>query len=189
GGQTMNPSTAELLGAASAIVADAVIFLPNNKNIIMAAQQAATISPVPAAVVPTKSIPEAFAALLAFDASASLEDNVTAMSDAASTVRTGEVTTAIKDSKAKVGPISKGQMIGITADEIEIVGDDLVDVTLRLVEMLADGAEALTLLAGSDLSPDTLHEIEDRIAEAHPGLEIESHQGGQPLYPLIIAAE
>ena len=112
GGQTMNPSTKDLLDAAGRVNADAVIILPNNKNIIMAAQSACELSEKPCAVVPTKSVPEAFAALFGVDESASLEDNVEAMTEAYADVKTGEVTTAIKDSKDAAGnPIKEGCLL------------------------------------------------------------------------------
>ncbi|MDZ4654605.1 MAG: DAK2 domain-containing protein [Coriobacteriia bacterium] len=189
GGQTMNPSTAELLAAAEKVDAKTVIILPNNKNIVMAAQQVADVFGRPLRVVPTTSVPEAFAALLAVDVSASLDDIVEAMTEAASEVKSGEVTTAIKDSKGKVGPIKAGQVIGITDHEIEVVGDDVVDVTVRLVGLLAADAETLTILAGEDLTEEELILITAAVEKTSPGLEIETHIGGQPLYPVVLAVE
>lgn len=189
GGQTMNPSTAELLAAAKGVNAETVIILPNNKNIHLAAQQAAEHADFPVGMVPTRTVPEAFTALLEFDPDASLEDNVRAMSEAASRVRTGEVTTAIKDSKAKVGPIVAGQVIGILDDEIEIVGESVADVAIRLVDMMVADADTLTILAGADLGDDEAERIAEAIGNAHPEMDIDSQRGGQPLYPLIIAAE
>ncbi len=132
GGQTMNPSTKQLLEAATSINANQVIVLPNNKNIQLAAEQAADVSEFPIAVVPTRSIPEAFSALLAYDPDASLEQNLEAMTEAAGHVKTGEVTTAIKDSKAKFGDIREGQIIGIADHEIEVAGESTIDVCLEL---------------------------------------------------------
>lgn len=189
GGQTMNPSTAELLEAAERVNADAVVILPNNKNIVMAAQQVAGVFERPVRVVPTTSVPEAFSALLVADLTAPLDDVADAMAAAAAEVRTGEVTTAIKDSKAKVGPIKAGQVIGISDHEIEVVGDDVVDVAVKLVDLLVDDAETLTILAGEDLSEDDLARIVDAVEKKHPDLEIDTHDGGQPLYPVVLAAE
>jgi hypothetical protein len=189
GGQTMNPSTAELLAAAKDANAETVIILPNNKNIHLAAQKAAEHADFPVGMVPTRTIPEAFTALLEFDPEASLEDNVRTMSEAAMRVRTGEVTTAIKDSKAKVGPITAGQVIGILDDEIEVVGESVPDVARRLVDMMVDDADTLTILAGQDITDDEAERIAAAIREAHPELDIDSQRGDQPLYPLIIAAE
>lgn len=189
GGQTMNPSTAELLEAVEKVPADSIVILPNNKNIQMAAQQVVPIAPVPVAVVPTTSVPEAFAALLAADSAAALEDVAAAMTDAASQVRTGEVTTAVKDSKGKTGPITEGQIIGIADHQIEVVGDAVDDVAVRLADLLAPDGETLTLLGGDDLSDDELERIAQTIAAAHPELEVEHHRGGQPLYPVIMSVE
>ncbi len=189
GGQTMNPSTAELLEAVEKVRAKSVIILPNNKNIHMAAQQVVPIAPVPVAVVPTTSVPEAFAALLAADHGSGLEEVTVAMSEAAALVRTGEVTTAVKDSKGKVGDITEGQVIGIANHEIEVVGEDVVQVAIELADMIAPDGETLTLLGGSDMSDEDLQRLADAIAAAHPELEIEHHHGGQPLYPVIMSVE
>jgi DAK2 domain fusion protein YloV len=189
GGQTMNPSTAELLAAVEQVRAESVIILPNNKNIQMAAQQVVPLASRPVAVVATTSVPEAFSALLAADTGSDLDSVAHAMTEAASHVRSGEVTTAVKDSVGKVGPISKGQVIGIANHEIEVVGEDVVDVTLRLAAVIADGGETLTLLGGSDISDTDLELIAGEIATAHPELEVEYHRGEQPLYPVIMSVE
>ncbi len=189
GGQTMNPSTAELLAAIDAVPAEAVIVLPNNRNIIMAAQQTVGLAGKPVAVVGTTAVPQAFAAMLAADRDASLEANVVAMTAAASAVRTGEVTTAIKDSTGKVGRIRAGQVIGIADHEIEAVGSDLAEVSQSLLDVIAGDAEILTLLAGQDLSDADFDVLTARLSASHPDLEVETHRGGQPLYPLIMAVE
>jgi uncharacterized protein len=189
GGQTMNPSTAELLEAIERVPARAVVLLPDNRNIILAANQTVGIAGKPVGVVPTTSVPEAFAALLVADPTATLEANLAEMTTAAETVTTGEVTTAIKDSKGKAGAIKAGQIIGIVDHEIEVVGEDIEDVAARLLDVIAPGAETLTLLAGEDLDDATLGRIADDLRAAHPELEIEAHRGEQPLYPLIMAAE
>jgi len=189
GGQTMNPSTAELLDAVERVNADAVIILPNNKNIQMAAQQVVPLASKPVAVVPTTSVPQAFAALLAAEATGDLESVADAMTAAAGEVRTGEVTTAVKDSTGKVGAIRQGQVIGISEHEIEVVGDDIEDVSLRLASLLAQGGETLTLLGGEQMTDEELDRLASLIAEAHPELEVETHRGGQPLYPVIMSVE
>ena len=189
GGQTMNPSTAELLAAIDLVPARAVIVLPNNRNIVLAANQTIGIATKPVAVIPTSSVPQAFAALLAADPSASIEENVAAMTEAADAVRTGEITTAIKDSKGKAGAIKAGQIIGIVDHEIEVIGDDVAEVAGRLLDVIAEDGEAVTLLAGEDLDDTALEAIAAAIAAAHPDLEIETHRGGQPLYPLIMSIE
>lgn len=191
GGQTMNPSTKDLLDAASKLNADAIIYLPNNKNIIMAAQSACELAEIPSAVVPTRSVPEAFAALFGVDASASLEENVEAMTEAFADTKTGEVTTAIKDSHDEEGnAIKDGDVIGISQGAIKAVGSDVLDVVMELLEKMdADDADTITLLAGQDLSEDDFNTLQERIEETYEDVEIDAHVGGQPLYPVVFSVE
>ncbi len=190
GGQTMNPSTADLLDATETLNAERIIILPNNKNVVMTARQVADVATVPIHVVPTSSVPQAFAALLAFDEHADPEVNVEEMTAAAEDVRVGEVTTAVKDSKgAAVGDITEGQIIGIVDHEIVVTGGDVIDVAVDTLSAMADGGETLTLLAGSDLSDEDLERLATRIGASHPQLEVESHRGDQPLYPVIMSVE
>jgi len=190
GGQTMNPSTSDLLDAIAAVPADKVLVLPNNKNILMAANAAAEVAEKAVAVVATTAVPQAFAAMLAWDGTDNLEANAVAMLAAAQEVRSGEVTQAVKDAKGKVGAIKGGQFIGISDHEIEVVGDDMTTVAAGLATvLLSDGAETLTLLAGVDLTDEALATLEERISEAHPEVDIETHRGEQPLYPVLMSAE
>ena len=191
GGQTMNPSTKDLLDAAMAVNADAVVILPNNKNIIMAAQSACELAEKPCAVVPTRSVPEAFSALFGFDGAAGLEENVESMTEAYAEVRTGEVTRAIKDSKdAQGNPIREGDVIGIADGAIEAVGSSVEDVALALLEAMEAGeADTLTLLAGEDFSDEALEGLVARIEEAYDELEVDAHRGDQPLYPVVMSVE
>ena len=191
GGQTMNPSTKELLDAVNSVNAEAVIILPNNSNIIMAAQSCSEVSDKPCAVVPTKSVPEAFSAMFAFDETASLEENVEAMTEARDEVKTGEVTRAIKDSKDVHGnPIHDGDVIGIADGELEVVSDSIEDATMRILEVLeAEDADTLTVLAGEDYTDDAFEALIERIEEAYEDLEIDSHRGEQPLYPIVLSVE
>lgn len=191
GGQTMNPSTKELLDAVNSVNAEAVIILPNNSNIIMAAQSCSEVSDKPCAVVPTKSVPEAFSAMFAFDETASLEENVEAMTEARDEVKTGEATRAIKDSKDVHGnPIHDGDVIGIADGELEVVSDSIEDATMRILEVLeAEDADTLTILAGEDYTDDAFEALIERIEEAYEDLEIDSHRGEQPLYPIVLSVE
>lgn len=191
GGQTMNPSTKELLDAVNSVNAEAVIILPNNSNIIMAAQSCSEVSDKPCAVVPTKSVPEAFSAMFAFDEAASLEENVEAMTEARDEVKTGEVTRAIKDSKDVHGnPIHDGDVIGIADGELEVVSDSIEDATMRILEVLeAEDADTLTILAGEDYTDDAFEALIERIEEAYEDLGIDSHRGEQPLYPIVLSVE
>ena len=192
GGQDHEPSTKDLLDAAGRVNVDAVaLSVPNNKNIIMAAQSACELSETPCAVVPTKSVPEAFAALFGFDEGASLEENVESMTEAYAEVKTGEVTTAIKDSKdAHDNPIKEGDVIGIADGSIEAVGSTTEDVVMALLDtMEAADADTLTILAGEDLGEDAFAALLERIEGAYDDLEIDAHRGDQPLYPVVMSVE
>lgn len=189
GGQTMNPSTAELLEAASRINADSVIILPNNKNVIMSARQAAEHAEFPISVVPTRSIPQAITAILEMDPGLSIEENVANMTEAIEGVRTGEITTAIKDSKANGHIIKKGDIIGIADDQIAVVGADVFDVAEQLVAVMIGDLQTLTLFAGEEFSDEQMEELRIRIQETYPKVEVETYRGEQPLYPIIISAE
>jgi len=189
GGQTMNPSTADLLDAAARVNAETVFILPDNRNIILTAQQVAAVSDRPVRVVPTVSVPQAFSAMLAFDPEADIDENIAAMTDAASLVRTGEITTAIRDATGKAGRIEAGQVIGIVDHEVEFAGSDVAEVARQLVDRIAPGGETLTLLGGADLDEAQLERLRDELAAAHPELEVEAHCGGQPVYTLIVSVE
>lgn len=191
GGQTMNPSTKDLLEAVGKVNADAVIILPNNSNIIMAAESACTLSEKDCGVVPTKSVPQAFAALFAVDEDASLEENVAAMAEAAQEVKTGEVTIAIKDSKDSLGnPIHSGDVIGIAGGSIDAVAQDVNSAVMQLLgKMDAADADIMTILAGQDLSDAQLEQLEAAIQDAYPDLEMDIQDGGQPLYPVVFSLE
>ena len=189
----MNPSTADLLGAVDQVNATSVIILPNNGNIRMAAEAAASAcTDKKVAVVPTKTVPQAFSALFAVLPDSELEDAVAAMVDAISEVRDGEVTRAVRDSSASDGsPIHSGDVMGIIAGSIDVVGSDVKQVTLDCINRMQEEEEgdALTILAGEELFDEAFQEIVDAIEEAQPDLEIDAHRGEQPLYPVIFSIE
>jgi DAK2 domain fusion protein YloV len=190
GGQTMNPSTAEFVEAINSVNANQVIIFPNNKNVILAANAAAEIANKPAAVVPTTSVPQSFSAMFVASQDESLAENVEVMSEAIAEVRTAEVTTAIKDAKAADGSaIAAGDVIGITDGTIDVVGQNVLDVAIDLIDKIAEDADVITLLAGQDLSQSDLDDLVERIETAYPDVEIDAHRGEQPLYPLIMSAE
>lgn len=189
GGQTMNPSTAELLEAVSGVDAASVVILPNNRNIIMAAQQVIGLADRPVAVVPTTAIPQAFAALLAYDGSDDLAAVAAAMEDAASEVRSAEITSAIKDSNGKAGAIKTGQIIGIVDHEIEVIGESLEEVARDVVRVIMENGETLTVLAGEDLPDEALEALVEQLQAEYPSLEVEGHRGGQPVYPVLLSVE
>ena len=192
GGQTMNPSTADLLAAVESVNAESVIILPNNSNIVMAAQAAASEAGVPCAVVATKSVPVAFSALFAYDAGATFDENVQAMTDAIEEVSYGEVTTAIKDSKTVSGdPIAPGDVIGIADGELTVVASTVADATLELVGQLAGGGDydTVTLLAGEDFTDDELDGLAGQIEDAYDDFDVDAQRGDQPLYPIVLSIE
>ena len=193
GGQTMNPSTADILEAIEAANADNVIVLPGNGNIRMAAEAAATAcEDSKVAVVPTKTVPQGFSAMFAVDPEADLEANVEAMTEAIADVRGGEVTTAVRDSQAADGsPIHAGDVMGIQDDSIDVVGSDVTQVTLELIAKMQDEEEgdSLTILAGQDMDDEAFEALVAAIEEAQPDLEVDPHRGEQPLYPVIFSIE
>ena len=193
GGQTMNPSTQDFIDAAEKLSADNFILLPNNKNIVMAAQAAATALSVPAVVVPTTNVPAAFSAMLMFNPAADdLDSLAEEMLEGAEEVHYGEVTTAIKDSKAPaVGAIKEGDIMGIiNSKDIEVLGSTVEEVALALLPKLAaDTCENLTILAGADFSDEALAALVEIVEERYPNLEVDSQRGEQPLYPLLLACE
>jgi len=191
GGQTLNPSTAELLETVDRVNADQVIILPNNKNIIPVAEQVDALSERNVVVVPTVSMPEALAALVVYDPESDADENAAEMVKAIASVTTGEVTRAVRASRSDVGEIAEGDWIGITRGEgIASVAPDVVGATLALLDrLLADGAELLTVITGADATTAVTAEIEGHIAAVHPEVQVEVHRGGQPLYPYLFGAE
>lgn len=190
GGQTMNPSTRDLLDAIEHVNADAAILLPNNKNIIMAANAAAENADIPCRIVPTTSVPASFSAMLVADLDGDLEENAEAMCDVLDEVRCGEVTTAIKDSKTSDGrAIRPDDIIGIADGSLDVVGSSVEEVTLALVDALDDDLDSLTLLAGQDLAQDDFERLVERVEELHPDLEVDAQRGEQPLYPIVFSIE
>ena len=191
GGQTMNPSTKDLFDAAMSVPAKSYLFLPNNSNIVMAAGAAANLIGENACVLPTKSVPEAFSALFELDKTKSAAENVETMSDILGTVVTGEVTTAIKDSHdANGNKIKAGDVIGILNGEILSVGKKVQDVTLELIKTAdIDNFDTVTLLRGKDFSEKDFKKLTSKIETKFSGLEVDPHDGGQPLYPIVFALE
>ena len=193
GGQTMNPSTADILAAIEQANADNVIVLPGNGNIRMAAEAAASAcEDARVAVVPTKTVLQGFSAMFAVDVEATLEENVEAMTEAIAGVRGGEVTTAVRDSQAADGsPIHAGDVMGIQDDSIDVVGSDVTQVTLDLIARMQDEEEgdSLTILAGQDMDDAAFEALVSAIEEAQPDLEVDPHRGEQPLYPVIFSIE
>ncbi len=191
GGQTLNPSTAELLDVVEHVNADQVVILPNNKNIIPVAEQIDALTPKHVLVVPTRTMPEALAALIVYDPEASVDENAAEMDDAARSVATGEVTQAVRDSKSDVGPIATGDWMGIVrGDGIVAVESTVQAACHTLLTHLLDGeGELLMMITGADADPAITGEIRGWLADEHADVQVEVHAGGQPLYPYLFGVE
>jgi DAK2 domain fusion protein YloV len=188
GGQTSNPSTAELLAAIGELEADEAVILPNNPNIQLAAQHAAENAELPAHVVPTESIPAGLAALVAYDGARGAAENAAEMADAAAVVATGEVTRSSRTVDLNGLAIRDGDWLGLVDGDPVTGGDDFADVTLGVVtHLLGQPRTLLTLLTGAE--PPPLDGLLERLSSTHPELEVEVHEGGQPHYPLLLGAE
>jgi hypothetical protein len=192
GGQTLNPSTAELLDTVEHVNADQVVILPNNKNIIPVAEQVGALTSKSVAVVPTRTMPEALAALVVYDPEAGVDANVGEMNEAIDAVRTGEVTQAVRASTSEVGPIAAGDWMGIVrGDGIVAVSRELLPAVQQLLgHLLADDdGELLTVITGSDADRAVTTRVEAWLADEHPDVQVEIHRGGQPLYPYLFGVE
>ncbi|MGO1059808.1 DAK2 domain-containing protein [Planococcus sp. FY231025] len=190
GGQTMNPSTEDIVNAVKSIGAERVLILPNNKNIIMAAEQAAQLLDIEAAVVPTKDVPQGMAALLAFNPDASVEDNHKTMASASKGVKSGSVTFAVRDTSIDGIEIKKDDFMGISEGKIVISDKSLQRVTEELAKKLIDeDSEIVTILFGEDVTSADAEKLGAFIESLNEDIEVEIHDGKQPLYPYIISVE
>jgi hypothetical protein len=190
GGQSMNPSTADILDAIEASHSNEVVILPNNKNIIPVAEQAAQQASKPVRVVPTKGIQEGFAALLEYDPEGDAAENAKRMEGCAAGVVAGEVTRAVRPSSCDAGPIREGDWIGISRERIEVVAADLGDAATGLLDVLVkDDHEIVTVIAGEGSTAGDTRRITEWLAERRPEATAEVHHGGQPLYPYLFSIE
>ncbi len=191
GGQTMNPSTAELLDAVDHVNARQVIVLPNNKNIIPVAEQLDALSDKTVVVVPTRSMPEALAALVVYDPEADARTNGTTMAGSAESVATGELTQAVRDAASPAGAVTTGDWIGlIRGDGIVAVAGSQEGAAFGLLEeLLTPERELLTIVTGAEANRSVTDAIVGWVGEQRPGVDIEVHRGGQPLYPYLFGAE
>lgn len=191
GGQTMNPSTEDILNAIDKINADNIYVLPNNKNIILAAQQAESlIEDKNIIVVPSKTIPQGISAMIGFIPDNSPEDNKEAMIDSMSYVKTGEVTYAVRDTVIDDKEIKEGNIMGIGDEGILAVGEEIDDTTINMIkEMQDEESEIVSLYYGAEVTEEAANELADKIAEALPEIEVEVYPGGQPIYYYIASVE
>jgi len=190
GGQTMNPSTKDLLQAVESVSSDKIIILPNNKNIVATANQVQSLTEKTIEVVPAEAIPQGVAALLAFDYEANLSTNVQIMKKAMSSVKSIEITRAVRDTKIGGLKIKKKQAIGVLDGELVAVGDSTVDVLNQVLAKLdLDKVEVITIYYGADTKLDEAEQVGDNIRERYPRLQIEVVRGGQPHYNYIVSIE
>jgi len=190
GGQTMNPSTKDLLKAAESVMSDKVVILPNNKNVVLTANQVQSLTTKTIKVVPTKTVPEGVAALLAFDYEADLETNAQLMEEAKSAVRSIEVTRAVRSTQLNGQKIKKNQTIGFLNGDLLAVGDTPASVLNEtLAKLDLDEAEVITIYYGADTEPAEAEQISSTICQQHPQLQVEVIKGGQPHYNYIVSVE
>jgi len=191
GGQTMNPSTADILDAIDKVNADTVFVLPNNKNIILAANQAqALVENKKVVVIPTKNVPQGVTAVINFIPDVSVEDNEATMVDAIAGVHTGEVTYAVRDTVIDDVAIKQGDFMGIGDNGILGVGQDKADVTFDMIsKIMTDDLELISIYYGSDITEEEATALRDRVAQKFSSCDIELQYGGQPIYYYIVSAE
>ena len=191
GGQTMNPSTEDVLDAISKVNAETVFVFPNNKNIILAANQAAEIEEEKQVIViPTKTIPQGISALISFDETATAEANQAGMEDAITAVKSGQVTYAVRDTSIDGKEIKTGDYMGIDDAGIQAVGQDITEVVMDLIGARADeDSELLSIYYGSDVEEEKANALVEAVQAAYPDFEVEAHAGGQPIYYYILSLE
>ncbi len=190
GGQTMNPSTEDFVKAVEELNARNIIILPNNKNILMAAQSAAEVIDQPAAVVETKTIPQGLTSLLAFDESKSIEENYERMSASLGDVVSGSVTTAVRDTTIDGLEIHENDNLGMVDGKIVVSNPDMMEALEEtFAHMLDEDSEIVTIYVGEDGSEEMANELAQALAEKYEDVEVEIHQGGQPVYPYLFSVE
>lgn len=190
GGQTMNPSTEDIVKAIDSIHAETVFILPNNSNIVMAAKQAATVSSREVVVIPTKTVPQGMSALLSLNEAASNEDNEAAMLEAIDHVKSGQITFAVRDTQIDGIDIGKGDYMGLYNGKITLTAKNQLDAAKELLtQMVTEDDEIVTIIKGEDASSDEMEALEAYIEETFEDVEVEVHDGKQPLYSYILAVE
>lgn len=190
GGQTMNPSTEDIVKAVKEVNAERVLILPNNKNIVMAAEQAVELLDIEAAVVPTKTIPQGMAAILAFNPESSVADNKKGMTNAFAQVKTGQVTFAVRDTTIDGVEIHKDDYMGLAEGKIILSTPKMLDAAVKVVtELVDEDSEIITIIYGEDATEDEANELASFIEENYPDAEVEIVEGKQSLYPFILSVE
>ncbi|MCM1388705.1 MAG: hypothetical protein NC231_15365, partial [Bacillus sp. (in: Bacteria)] len=191
GGQTMNPSTEDMLQAIEKVNADNIYILPNNKNIILAANQAQTlVEDKNIIVIPTKTVPQGITAIVNYVPDMSVEENTQTMTQEIKNVHTGQVTYAVRDTTIDDKEIKQGDFMGIGDKGILSVGDALRDVTLQMIdEMMSEEMELISIYYGADVTEEDAEAIRDEVGKKYDGCDIELQYGGQPIYYYIVSVE
>jgi DAK2 domain fusion protein YloV len=190
GGQTMNPSTEDIVRAISEVNAEKVFILPNNSNIIMASEQAASVVDEEVVIIRTKTVPQGIASILAFNPSADMKENEKKMNEAITSVKSGQVTYAVRDTSIDGVEIAKGDFMGISEGKIISSKTNKLEVTKELLEkMMDEDSEIVTIIYGEDSSEDEAQELAGFIEEKFPDAEAEIHDGKQPIYSFILSVE
>lgn len=190
GGQTMNPSTQDIMECVEKLNAEHIFILPNNKNIIMAANQAADISDKDVRVIPTKSIPQGITCVTVFNPEADVEENEAELKEAMEMVKTGSITYAVRDTEMDGIEIKEGNILGLEEGKIKEVGDDILEVTEKVLDsMIDEDSELITLLYGSDMEEEIVEEFISKLEDKYEDLDIQHYNGEQPLYYFIMSVE
>lgn len=190
GGQTMNPSTEDILTAINSVNAGDIYILPNNSNIIMAAKQAATLSEKNVVVIPTKSIPQGIAALTVFNPDSECSENTEMMTSTINYVKTGQVTFAVRSTTFDDRDIEEGDILGLIDGKIHNIGREILETTMELIEgMVSDDDELITILYGSDVEKEAADKLAEEVREKFSNCEVQLYDGGQPIYYYIISVE
>ncbi|MDU3266236.1 MAG: hypothetical protein E7E55_07730, partial [Staphylococcus sp.] len=190
GGQTMNPSTEDIVKVIEQSECQRAIILPNNKNIRMSSDQAAQLVKADTVVIPTTSIPQGIAALFQYDVASTLEENASHMNTALETVKSGSITFAVRDTKIDGVDIKKDEFMGLAESKIVTSNaDEFKTITGLLSTLLNEESEILTVITGEDAQSDMTTQLEEWIENEYPDVEIEIHKGDQPIYPYLFAVE
>ena len=190
GGQTMNPSTQDMMECISKLNADHIFILPNNKNIIMAAEQAAEISDKDIRVIPTKSIPQGITAITMFNYEADVDANEETLKESLEMVKTGSVTYAVRDTEMDGIEIKEGNMLGLVESKIKAVGEDYFEVAKEILEsMIDEDSELITIFYGKDVDESKMEEFIAELEDKYDDFDVQCYKGDQPLYYFIMSVE
>ena len=191
GGQTMNPSTADILDAVERVNAKTVFVLPNNKNIILAAQQAKDlVEGKTVVVIPSKTVPQGITAVINYINGSSAEENEAAMNEEMQRVKSGQITYAVRDTVIDDKTIKEGNIMGLGDDGLLAVGEDIAETTMATIAALVDeDSEIISIYYGEDVSEEEAEELTEKLEEAYPDCEVELNQGGQPIYYYVVSVE